>query len=174
MPLYEWECLACGLTFEELAPASDSRVERPCPSCGRPSPRVVSTFAIATAPGTRPATAAPQPGTPKVPMCLKYPHIPLMCHMDQKTAERAVAYAYGRGAEYDDKTAAREELRNKRGEPPPPQTAAAAHSHAHNPRRHRVAEPAGHDHSGHDHQVHQHDSGSAKGDKDPASPGHSH
>ena len=101
MPLYEWECLACEITFEDLAPVSEGRLERACPSCGRMSPRVVSTFrdrvgrrAPQPAAGPPPRVRAP----PSAPICLRYPHIPLLCHMDQPTAERAVAYAHGRGA----------------------------------------------------------------------------
>ena len=174
MPIYEWECLACEITFEDLAPLSDGRLERACPSCGRMSPRVVSAFAIASG-----AVAQPQPsaaataagGAVKPPICLRYPHIPLLCHMDQPTAERAVAYAHGRGAEYDDKKGTREELRKKRGLPPPPPPAPPAHVHFHNPRRHQAgADAAKPEHSapGHDHG-HPHDNGAkaapAKGGK---------
>ena len=37
--------------------------------------------------------------------------------MDDRSAERFAAYKLGRGAEYDDKSAAREDLRKKRGLP---------------------------------------------------------
>jgi len=156
MPLYEWECLACDITFEDLAPVSEGRLERACPSCGRMSPRVVSTFAIASGasadaqPAAQAGKAAP---SAEPPICLRYPHIPLLCHMDKPTAERAVAYAHGRGAEYDDKKGAREEMRKKRGLPPPPPPAPPAHVHHQNPRRHQAAGAAKHDHStaGHDH-----------------------
>jgi hypothetical protein len=40
--------------------------------------------------------------------------------MDDKSAERFAAYKLGRGAEYDDKSAVREDLRKKRGIPPTP------------------------------------------------------
>jgi hypothetical protein len=39
--------------------------------------------------------------------------------MDDRSAERFAAYKRGRGAEYDDKSAAKEELRNQRGLPAP-------------------------------------------------------
>jgi len=151
MPIYEWECLACDLTFEDLAPVSEGRLERACPSCGRMSPRVVSAFAIASGVPAQPQpNAAPAGGSAKSPICLRYPHIPLLCHMDQPTAERAVAYAHGRGAEYDDKKGTREELRKKRGLPPPPPPAPPAHAHSHNPRRHQGgATPADHSAAGH-------------------------
>ncbi len=189
MPLYEWECLACEITFEDLASVSEGQVEHACPDCGRMSPRVVSTFAIASGGSLQPqppanaATAAS--GTKPPPICLRYPHIPLLCHMDQPTAERAVAYAHGRGAEYDDKKGAREELRKKRGLPPPPPPAPPAHAHSHNPRRHQAtgdspqAKSAGHDHGrkdaahGHDHASggHAHSKGQ-KGVKSSGAPAH--
>jgi len=40
--------------------------------------------------------------------------------MDDRSAERFAAYKVGQGAEYDDKSAAREDLRKKRGLPPAP------------------------------------------------------
>lgn len=43
-----------------------------------------------------------------------------LCWMDDKSAERFAAYKMGRGAEYDDKSAAKEELRKRRGLPAPP------------------------------------------------------
>jgi putative FmdB family regulatory protein len=159
MPLYEWECLACDIRFEDLASVSEGRLERACPNCGRMSPRAISTFAIASG-----ASAQPQPGAQtanpasakEAPICLRYPHIPLLCHMDKPTAERAVAYAHGRGAEYDDRKGQAEETRKKRGLPPPAPPAPPPHAHFHNPRRHQPsAEQPGqsahtHDH-GHDH-----------------------
>jgi putative FmdB family regulatory protein len=117
MPLYEWECLACEIRFEELAPVSDGRLERSCPSCGRLSPRVVSSFAIASGASPEPQSAAAGTRNAQAPICLRYPHIPLLCHMDKPTAERAVAYAQGRGAEHDDRKGQAEETRKKRGFP---------------------------------------------------------
>jgi len=40
--------------------------------------------------------------------------------MDDKSAQRFAAYKMGRGAEYDDKQAARTELKQRRGDPPAP------------------------------------------------------
>jgi hypothetical protein len=55
--------------------------------------------------------------------------------MDDRSASRLAAYRSGRGAEYDDTVAAREELRGKQGESP----AKAGHeSHSHSP----LADPA--------------------------------
>jgi putative FmdB family regulatory protein len=173
MPLYEWHCTPCDLTFEMLAPLSEARRTKRCPRCGRRSARTVSAFAIASgedASHGRPAAHTVQrPNQP--PLCLQHPHVPMLCHMDEKAARRWLAHCNGRGAEYDEKAANREELRKKRGEPPPPKPDAPAHAHAHNVRRHSRAgtndgrsatknhshageEPHGHPHGhgrGHDH-----------------------
>jgi putative FmdB family regulatory protein len=182
MPLYEWECLACEITFEDLASVSEGRVEHPCPDCGRMSPRVVSTFAIASGGSPEPQAAANTGSAPagaKPPICLRYPHIPLLCHMDQPTAERAVAYAHGRGAEYEDKKGSREELRKKRGLPPPPPPAPPAHVHHHNPRRHQTSAGADHGHKdsahGHDHAAGADTHSKAqKSGKSSGTPAHTH
>jgi putative FmdB family regulatory protein len=160
MPLYEWECLACDIRFEDLASVGEGRLERACPNCGRMSPRVISTFAIASGASPEPQrapTSAKPARSAEPPICLRYPHIPLLCHMDKPTAERAVAYAQGRGAEYDDRKGQAEETRKKRGLPPPPPPASPPHAHSHNPRRHQASEAGkpgqsgdGHGHS-HDH-----------------------
>jgi len=142
MPLYEWECLACDIRFEDLASVGEGRLEHVCPNCGRMSPRVISTFAIASGASPEPqsdAKAAKPASGAEPPICLRYPHIPLLCHMDKPTAERAVAYAQGRGAEYDDRKGQAEEMRKKRGLPPPPPPA-PAHAHGHNPRRHQASD----------------------------------
>jgi putative FmdB family regulatory protein len=46
MPLYEYQCPACGRVFEELRRAGDE-ADASCPDCGKPSPRVVSLSAFA-------------------------------------------------------------------------------------------------------------------------------
>ncbi len=138
MPLYECHCLGCNLTFEVLAPINQARKACPCPECGRPSQRIVSAFAIAS----RSAAAGQGQGTERAtskkdqrPLCLQHPHLPLLCHMDETAARRWIAHSEGRGAEFDDKLAKREELRKQRGEPPPVKPAADEHSHDF--RRHR-------------------------------------
>ena len=134
MPLYEYHCLGCTLTFESLVPLNAARRSGTCPRCGRRSPRVTSAFAIAGHRGRseKPLHGAAAPTTkPERPLCMRYPEVPLLCHMDQKSAERFVAHVQGRGAQYDDTVAARVELRKKRGEPPPVRPAAPAHVHAH-------------------------------------------
>jgi putative FmdB family regulatory protein len=142
VPLYEYHCPGCALTFEALDPISAAPRSKTCLRCGRRAPRVTSAFSISH--GERlPAKvegsmASGKPHSP--PLCLRYPQMPLLCHMDQKSAERFVAHVQGRGAQYDDAAGAREELRKKRGEPPP-----AKHDHAH-----------GHSHKGKKAHAHSH------------------
>jgi putative FmdB family regulatory protein len=136
MPIYECSCEACEITFEVLAPVSEANRKRSCPRCARPSRRVVSAFAIgsaAVAADVAAQSAAPaagghshaghaHPGTVQ-PGRRRRPTVPdfaRLCWMDDRSAERFAAYKLGRGAEYDDKSAAREDLRKKRGLPPTP------------------------------------------------------
>ncbi len=152
MPLYEYHCLGCALTFEALVPIHGAQRSKACVRCGRRVPRVTSAFSIAR--GGSPAAhgdgAPPKTATSKQgpPLCLRYPQMPLLCHMDQKSAERFVAHVQGRGAQYDDAVGVREELRKKRGEPPIAQAPAAhepAHGHKH-----------GHSHKGKKGHAHAH------------------
>ncbi|WP_428563354.1 MAG: FmdB family zinc ribbon protein [Solidesulfovibrio sp. DCME] len=46
MPLYEYECPACGLVFEELRRAGDESPAS-CPACRTPASRIVSLSAFA-------------------------------------------------------------------------------------------------------------------------------
>lgn len=160
MPLYEYHCPRCALTFEALEPMSAAARSRACRCCGRRAPRVTSAFSIAH--GGRPTTKSD--GSPKAvkaqgpPLCLRYPQMPLLCHMDQKSAERFVAHVQGRGAQYDDAVGTREELRKRRGEPPAAEAAppkpehAHGHGHAHS---HRGKKPHAHSHRhGHHHAPH--------------------
>lgn len=144
MPIYECHCSACEMTFEVLARAGHANRRHPCPECGRPSRRIASTFAIASSGSSvrdaKSATAAADTAATKrrsgPPLCLQNPHIPLLCHMDQKSGERFVAHFNGRGDEYDDRMASREDLRKKRGLPPPPESSPTGHlheSHSHAP-----------------------------------------
>lgn len=44
MPIYEYQCTACGHRFEKLM--SSSSVKDPaCPGCGQPTKKQLSTFA---------------------------------------------------------------------------------------------------------------------------------
>ena len=130
MPIYECRCAACRITFEILAPVSEANRKRPCPRCARPARRVVSAFAIG---GAHPNEGHP-PAGPSAPAHghagehhvhqgrAKRPVVPdfaRLCWMDDRSAERFAAYKLGRGAEYDDKSAAVEEQRKQRGLPAP-------------------------------------------------------
>jgi hypothetical protein len=127
------------MNFEVLARAGHANRRHPCPECGRPSRRIASTFAIVSSGSnvrdakSADGTAAAKAFAPKrrsgPPLCLQNPHIPLLCHMDQKSGERFIAHFNGRGDEYDDKMASREDLRKKRGLPPPPEPSPSAHLH---------------------------------------------
>ena len=47
MPLYEYRCEACGVTFEKLLPRAESQKKVPCPQCGSVRVRrLFSGFAI--------------------------------------------------------------------------------------------------------------------------------
>jgi putative FmdB family regulatory protein len=129
MPIYECRCIPCEMTFEVLVRVGHVNRRHPCPGCGRPSRRIASTFAIVSsgsnvrdakpANRTAPANAVAPKRRSGPPLCIQNPHIPLLCHMDQKSGERFIAHFNGRGDEYDDKMASQEDLRKKRGLPPP-------------------------------------------------------
>ncbi len=45
MPIYEFRCNRCGITFEQLILSSDEEEEVSCPSCGeRDTCRLMSSF----------------------------------------------------------------------------------------------------------------------------------
>ncbi len=176
MPLYEYYCMTCDFTFEELSSLSESAKKKPCPDCGRRAPRTVSAFAIASgASGHLAAEATPAQQKPQDsrPLCMRYSGVPLSCHMDEPSLNRFIAHRQGRGAEYDDKTAKAAEIRKQRGISDPVYAQPShshdhGHSHERNPRRHAVTQPVangnGHDH-GHDHghsHGHSHSQSSGK------------
>jgi hypothetical protein len=80
---------------------------------------------------------------------MRYPQIPLLCHMDQPSAQRFVARVQGRGAQYDDAVGARDELRKKRGERPPAPAEPATHDHTHHHHAHGTKKPHSHRHGRH-------------------------
>jgi putative FmdB family regulatory protein len=124
MPLYECRCERCELTFEVLAPLSSSALKsRACPNCGRASRRIISAVSFTVEGGTR-ANSAPDVTQLKVPPAAR------LCWMDERSAARYAAYKHGRGAEYDDKSLARDE---KKSDKPlsKPATAAPEHGHSH-------------------------------------------
>jgi putative FmdB family regulatory protein len=184
MPLYEYYCMTCDFTFEELSSLSESSKKKPCPDCGRRAPRTVSAFAIASgasghlATEVTPAQQKPQDSRP---LCMRYSGVPLSCHMDEPSLNRFIAHRQGRGAEYDDKTAKAAEIRKQRGISDPVYAQPShshdhGHSHERNPRRHAVTQPVangnGHDH-GHDHGHSHNHSHSQSGGKKKAH-AHSH
>lgn len=44
MPIYEYTCTDCGLSFEELRPHSRAEEDAPCPRCCKPARRKISLF----------------------------------------------------------------------------------------------------------------------------------
>ena len=46
MPLYEYECTACGQRVEMFKRLADREQADPCEQCGQPTKRVVSGFAV--------------------------------------------------------------------------------------------------------------------------------
>lgn len=131
MPLYEYRCEPCGLTFEALAPITSINARRGCPECERPSRRIMSAPALGG--GAREERddfdARSRREVPPIPPMARF------CGMDDRSAERLAWHKAGRGSEYDDRSAASEERKKRRaGDAPARKTAAAkpaAHSHAH-------------------------------------------
>ena len=66
---------------------------------------------------------------------LRVPPAARLCWMDDRSAARFGAHKLGRGAEYDDKIAARQELRKQRGIP---DESSGSQPHEHSP----LADPA--------------------------------
>ncbi len=46
MPLYEYQCEECGGRFERIRKFSDPPLEEPCPKCGGPIKKLISSPAI--------------------------------------------------------------------------------------------------------------------------------
>jgi len=55
VPIYEYRCEQCGVTFEKFYRSAAMAGEALCPSCGRPGRRLLSLF-------SRPRGAQPGPG----------------------------------------------------------------------------------------------------------------
>ena len=45
MPIYEYRCQSCARDFEVTRPFSQSSDPAPCPTCGKPAQKLVSSFA---------------------------------------------------------------------------------------------------------------------------------
>jgi putative FmdB family regulatory protein len=129
VPLYEWHCQRCALTFEALVAGSTASRKRPCPQCGRGAGRVpsIASFNLGRAPA--PIETRSDRGKPDVTQ-LKVPSVARLCWMDDRSAARLAAYKHGRGAEYDDTVAARSEAKKNRGvaEKEPPHARKGGHS----------------------------------------------
>jgi putative FmdB family regulatory protein len=46
MPLYEYQCEECGARFERIRKFSDPPLDEPCPTCGGPIRKLISSPAI--------------------------------------------------------------------------------------------------------------------------------
>ena len=46
MPLYEYQCEDCGERFERIRKFSDPPLDEPCPKCGGPIKKLISSPAI--------------------------------------------------------------------------------------------------------------------------------
>jgi putative FmdB family regulatory protein len=133
MPLYEWRCAACDVTFEALVAAGASKRRRACPVCGRRSDRVMSAARFHS--GKTPAPADVRPAGAKRDVTqLRVPGPARICWMDDRSASRLAAYKHGRGAEYDDTMAVRDEAKKKYGVA----EKQSSHAHGHSP----LADPA--------------------------------
>jgi putative FmdB family regulatory protein len=180
MPIYECHCLGCDLTFEVLAPLSQARKRHECPDCGRGAQRIVSAFAIAS--GSQNSGHKQENGEratvkkPERPLCLQNPHLPLLCHMDEISAKRWIAHSRGRGSEFDDKLAKREEVRKQRGQPSLAKPDPDSHIHSH--RRHGAKTDGTHgaapSHSQSHEKSHSHSHAKPQGGDKPHGHSHSH
>ncbi len=129
MPIYEWQC-GEGHVFEMLARAGASNRGQRCPGCGAKSKRVISTFAIHRGPPISTAferSAARDTDVTKV----KLPNFARLCGMDDYSATRLAAHKVGRGAEFDDKMAARRKRQAARGLPSKNSAASHKPTHSH-------------------------------------------
>jgi putative FmdB family regulatory protein len=117
MPLYEYFCGSCRASFEALVPLSASQqCVHTCPSCGERSRRILSAVNLAVERQTPTlAQGRRRDGKPDV-TSLRLPPATRLCWMDDRSAARLAAYKAGRGAEYDDTVANRNELAMQHGE----------------------------------------------------------
>jgi putative FmdB family regulatory protein len=131
MPLYEYFCDTCRMSFEALAALSASEQGfRVCPNCGGHSRRILSAVNFATERRTpSPSESRGRYGKPDV-TSLMLPPAARLCWMDDQSAARLAAYKAGRGAEYDDTVAARKEQASERGDSEGAKPAPPAHSHS--------------------------------------------
>jgi putative FmdB family regulatory protein len=115
MPLYEYLCEGCDVTFEALVPISASNHGIHCPGCGGQARRILSAVNFA-GPRSEPAVHQRSSDGRADVTSLKLPPAARLCWMDDQAAARLAAYKSGRGAEYDDTVAARNELAATQGD----------------------------------------------------------
>ena len=129
MPIYEFEC-ADGHVFERLVGANAARKKERCPSCGAKSERLISTFAIHA--GASIQTASERAVVRDLDVTkVKLPNMARLCGMDDYSATRLAAHKLGRGNEFDDKMAKRQDRQAARGEAPKKKPAAHKTGHHH-------------------------------------------
>ena len=79
----------------------ESNKKKACPSCGKRAPRIVSAFAISSGAVDVHAGQQPRPSPQNQhqrPLCMRYPQVPLSCHMDEYSVKRFAAHSVGRAA----------------------------------------------------------------------------
>jgi putative FmdB family regulatory protein len=69
MPLYVYSCQACGVTVEELRPASRADDPLACPVCGRPCVRGVTSFCVSSGRKEKDVTRRKPAHPPGCPCC---------------------------------------------------------------------------------------------------------
>ena len=119
MPLYEYACPACAASFSRLRPLSAAGESAPCPRCGAAAARTPTLFAVHRRSEAR-TPSPPQPVKSGPELRQRYPHLPLLCHMEPQAAERWIAKAEGREERYLERQARRQEAVARASEPPPP------------------------------------------------------
>src|SRR5207237_3253819 len=131
MPLYEYFCDACASSFEALVPFSASAQDvHPCPACGERARRILSSVNFMTERRTARLQAPHGRNGPPDVTTLTLPPAARLCWMDNQSAARLAAYKVGRGAEYDDTIAARNELVSRNVESEGAEPVQPVHSHS--------------------------------------------
>ncbi len=110
MPLYEYQCEPCGLTFEALAPITRTRHQ--CPECERPARRIMSAPVLGGS-AREEGDAFDARARSEVP---PIPPMARLCGMDDRAAERLAWHKAGRGTEYEERSAASAERKKLRAQ----------------------------------------------------------
>jgi putative FmdB family regulatory protein len=69
MPLYIYSCPSCGITVEELRPASRADDPLACPVCGTPCVRGVTSFCVSSGRKEKGVTRRKPAHPPGCPCC---------------------------------------------------------------------------------------------------------